>query len=244
MQLTKDIYLIGSGQYGISHSTDCSVYLIKAGPELALIDSGSGIAPASLIDNVEEEGFDPHQITHLLLTHAHADHAGGAKVLQQELDLQILVPEGTSNLLASGTEQELGLDIAKRSGVYPEDYDFPHCRVDHTVKDGDVISVGRYDIQALRIPGHSPNSTCYQLRGPDRNSLFSGDVVFFQGEIGLLNCAGSTLAGYRQHFHKLMDLDFEGLFPGHKVFVLRDGKKHVEQAGKALRQLAVPPTFF
>ena len=99
-------------------------------------------------------------------------------------------------------------------------------------------------MKTVKVPGHSPHSSCYLMEGKQANSLFTGDVVFFGGEIGLLNCPGSELAGYRKYFYRLLNFEFERLFPGHKVFVISGGKKHVETAADSLRQLSVPKTFF
>ena len=58
MKITDNIFLVGSSQIGLSHSYDCSVYLIDVGNELALIDVGVGIEIEKIFANIKEDSFD------------------------------------------------------------------------------------------------------------------------------------------------------------------------------------------
>jgi glyoxylase-like metal-dependent hydrolase (beta-lactamase superfamily II) len=74
--------------------------------------------------------------------------------------------------------------------------------------------------------------------------LFTGDVVFYGGAIGLINADGSSLADYRRDLPKLSELKVDMLFPGHSVFVLRNGQKHIDRALKKLTDFVLPESFF
>ena len=80
MQLSESVYIVAGGDHGlgISEAYDSTVYLLDVGSELALIDAGCGIDPGPTVENIERHGYDPAGITHILLTHCHADHAGAA----------------------------------------------------------------------------------------------------------------------------------------------------------------------
>jgi len=43
-----------------------------------------------------------------------------------------------------------------------------------SIRDGDMVTVGGFEVRALHTPGHTPGSTCY-VSGP---FLFSGDTLF------------------------------------------------------------------
>src|SRR3981081_3153401 len=80
MRLSERVHLVGSGSNGfdLTDAYDCHVYLIDGGEELALIDVGAGMGAEAILDNARRDGFDPARIRHLILTHGHGDHAGGA----------------------------------------------------------------------------------------------------------------------------------------------------------------------
>lgn len=51
-------------------------YLLAGKDELLLIDPGPGSTLEALLDGLREAGFDPQELTHILVTHVHLDHAG------------------------------------------------------------------------------------------------------------------------------------------------------------------------
>ncbi len=243
MKILDNVYLVGSGQIGLSHPFDSHVYLIDGVDELALIDSGAGVNVDLLFSNIERNGFNPERITKVILTHCHADHSGGCKEIKIRTDARVYIHQDGAELIEKGKEQEIGLAIAKKSGGYSPEYTFSPSKVDHRIKDGEIISVGRVKLKAIHTPGHSQDSTCFHIDQGPCVILFSGDVVLFQGKIGLLNLPGSSLQGYRESFHKVASLSCDALLPGHGVFVLKYGKQHIKKAFLALRKLSPPPNF-
>ena len=62
------------GGFDLSHRADCCVYLVEAGDELVMIDSGAGPSLDRIIENVSKLGLDPDRINHVIATHCHIDH--------------------------------------------------------------------------------------------------------------------------------------------------------------------------
>ncbi|MEM3873117.1 MAG: MBL fold metallo-hydrolase [Nitrososphaeria archaeon] len=243
MKIVKDIYLVGSGQIRLSNPMDCHIYLIDGGNEFALIDAGVGLNTELIIENIRNEGFDEKNIRYLLLTHTHADHAGGCKKFKETIGCKIITSESEGRMLEGGSEEELGLDVAKRSDIYPKDYVFEHCKVDQIVKHYDIIRIGKYSIRAIIVPGHSKESVCYLLDQNGYKILFSSDVVFFGGTIGLGNWPGSSLEEYRKNIGKLSNLSVDALLPGHFMWTLKDGQAHLNKAVENLKLAWVPPAW-
>ena len=81
MRLTEHVYLVGGGLlgFGLSDDFDCHVYLIDGGSEMALVDAGAGITIEPILRNIAFDGLDPARLRNILLTHAHADHAGACR---------------------------------------------------------------------------------------------------------------------------------------------------------------------
>lgn len=77
-----------------------------------------------------------------------------------------------------------------------------------------------------------------------RRGLLSGDVVFYGGRLGIQNLEGFSFDDYRRDIHKLAELEIDMLLPGHGVFILQRGQKHIERAIRKLGDLVMPETFF
>ncbi|MEW5814198.1 MAG: MBL fold metallo-hydrolase [Spirochaetota bacterium] len=243
MRLSSSVYLIGSGLYGLSHKFDCSVYLVECGDELIVIDAGAGCNPDKIIENVVKDGLEPAKLSRLFLTHGHADHAGGAHYLRERYGVQVYIGEAEAEMVEQGDEVDLKLEVAKKSGFYSPEYKFTPCAISVRLHHNDSISIGSLVFKALHVPGHSRGSFCYLVDLSEGRAVFSGDTVFADGVIGMLNCDGSELSDYRRYIHRLADRNIKMLFPGHRVFVLEDGQQHVDQAVESLGRLFLPRNF-
>lgn len=224
MRLHPRIYLVGSGELGLSDAWDCHVYVVDGGSELALIDAGSG-RPASfemIRRNLHDDGLDVARIRHIILTHWHTDHARGAAGWRAELGAQVYLPEIERELLERG-----------EAGIIP-------CPVDVGIHHGDRIAVGDLTLEAIQVPGHSTGICAYLLEVDGYRALFAADIVFQNGLIGLINHAGSEMAPYREFLPRLANLRVDALLPGHLLFVLRNGQQHIDLALAQMKRGFVP----
>jgi glyoxylase-like metal-dependent hydrolase (beta-lactamase superfamily II) len=242
MRLSESLYVVGGGAngLGISETYDSAVYLLASGSQLVLIDAGCGIDPAPVLANVEDAGRNPSQISHVLLTHCHADHAGAAAFWREHTGAGIAASEEEAPLLEAAAEEQLGLVRARADGSYPSDYRLRPCPIDVRLRHGEAIGVGNLSFTPIHVPGHSRGSICYLAEIDGRRCLFSGDVVFCGGWISLLNCPGSSLADYGAHITRLSNLDVDALLPGHFGFTLGMGQSHIDRAVAELRGLWPP----
>ena len=137
----------------------------------------------------------------------------------------------------------MGLDVAKRSGIYPQDYVYEHVEPDVLVDPDQKLRLGKYVARVIELPGHSRGSVCYLVDGGGCRMLFSGDAVFHGGTIGLGNWVGSSLEDYRRCIHRLSGLGVEALFPGHFLWTLRGGQAYLDTAVENLGLAWVPPNW-
>ena len=243
MKVTDEVYIVGSGNsgLGISNGYDCHVYLVDGGSELALIDSGVGLDTHRILENIAREGLSIERVSRILLTHAHADHSGGSAKLKAKTGARVALSVEEADFLSRGNEEELGLAFARRTGWYPPDYHLEPCPVDVALEDGQTVVIGDLELTAISTPGHSRGSVCYLMKGKDgKRCLFSGDTVFLQGYISLLNAPGSSVQSYREGIRKLAHLDINSLFPGHLGFCLDGGQGHIDKAIAAFEDLRIP----
>lgn len=242
-RLTDHVYLVASGDLALSHYADCNVYLLVDAAGCALIDAGAGYRPDVVVDNVRAVIDDLSRLRLILVTHAHADHAGGVQAFKQAAPhVRVVASAPEAELMARGTDEATGLATAMASGIYPPDYVFKHTETDVVVEHRQVLQLGALTITALVTPGHTKASTCYLVQGAGPLTLFSGDEVSWGGLMRLMNLPGSDLKDYGEGVQRLANLGVEALFPSHGQWTLRNGQGHIDQLIASFRGHALPPT--
>jgi glyoxylase-like metal-dependent hydrolase (beta-lactamase superfamily II) len=247
VRLTERVYLVGSGASGLALTDryDCHVYLLDGGDELALIDVGAGMGVAEIMVNVRADGFDPDSIRHIILTHAHGDHGGGAAHVRAVLGnrAQVYLHRDSADFLREGNEEAISLNVAKEFGIYPPDYCFEPCFVDIEFEEGQTLQVGDLELEVVETPGHCTGHTSFVMRHKDRAYFFGGDLVFFGGRILLQNIYDCDLQAYFSSLLKVADLGIDVLLPGHGGLTLSQGQRHIDAAVGHLKEGLVPPNL-
>jgi glyoxylase-like metal-dependent hydrolase (beta-lactamase superfamily II) len=242
MKLTQDVYLVGGGDYGfnLSHRLDCHTYLIDGGSELALVDAGFGPGTDRILELVRGDGFDPARISKILITHSHADHAGGSAPLKRATGAELYAGKEAAPAIRVADADQIGLNWAKTFGFYPSDYEWEPAEVENEFGDGDRIRVGELEVEILATPGHCTGHYCMRLVGRDRSYLFSSDCVFWGGAIILQNVPDSNLQQYAASCNKVAELEFDALLPGHHVISLENGRRHAQAAANEFNRIGLP----
>lgn len=238
MRLSDSVALVGSGDARLSSRYDCNVYALAAPEGTIVVDTGAGETVPALLDRAEE-AFGP--VTHVLLTHAHADHSQGGPACRDR-GITLIASEETGRLLESGTETELGVDVARASGVYPTEYSFENFGLETTFSAPGEITVAGREFEALRVRGHARDHVVYLTVEGDRTLCFIGDVIDADGRISLLNVPGSSLKEYRADIDSLAGRDVDRLFPGHGLPMLEGGQEPIDTAIEALSGMGSPPS--
>lgn len=243
MQISQHVYLVGSEQFGLSHPLDCSCYLLDGGSSLGLIDAGLGLGVDDIIANIRAAGFEPEKLTHILITHAHAGHWGGAVELRNRVGAQVWVHEfGAPAMMNIANDPGIQKNIQFKR--YPAGFAPQPCPPDRTFTDDEVITIGNLELRIVLVQGHTKDSVCMLLKDSEKRALFTGDVVFYGGKLGLLNLEGFSMDDYRRDIHKLANLRVDMLLPGHGVFTLSRGQNHIRRAIEKLSDFVLPDTFF
>lgn len=174
-------------------STNC--YVVRDGDEALVVDTGapSDEAACALETALREIGVDKAN-ARFFLTHLHLDHAGlvnrvalpGSAVYASKTDLDAMhgahQGRGSAPLLRTLAMEGVGVGEAQeyveasRFATGPDLFDDRRFDV-RFVEDGDVLHVGRFALQVVATPGHTPGHL--SLFQPDAGILFGGDHVLF-----------------------------------------------------------------
>src|SRR5919201_3704238 len=76
-----------------------AAYLIRSGDAVVLVESGPGSTRPGLEAGLTKEGLPPRDVTHLLLTHIHLDHAGAAGWLARQGAEVYVHPVGAPHMI-------------------------------------------------------------------------------------------------------------------------------------------------
>jgi glyoxylase-like metal-dependent hydrolase (beta-lactamase superfamily II) len=169
-------------------------YLLEEGGRVTLVDAGLPAYRSQLEPALREIGRDLEDVEAIVLTHAHVDHIGFAKLLQDERGTPVYVHEGEAPQARTGrapeTEgswvtaalryrraREVVFHIARNGGARPTKL----ARV-QTFVDGEVLDVPGHP-RVVHTPGHSPAHSV--LHVPDEGAVFAGDAL----------CGWSTVTG-------------------------------------------------
>jgi glyoxylase-like metal-dependent hydrolase (beta-lactamase superfamily II) len=155
-----------------------SAYLLEA-DEPALVETG----PTTSSDNVErglsELGMGPNDLAHVVVTHIHLDHAGGAGTIARRFPrARVWVHDRGAPHLADPTK--LVSSTARTYGEQRMQEFFgtvepvPADRI-HAVGDGDGISLGNRELSVFSTPGHASHHVC--LTDSRTGAVFAGDAL-------------------------------------------------------------------
>ena len=245
MRLTNHVYMVGGGiaGFGISNPHDSNVYLVTDGVSGLLIDAGLGPGTKQIVSNIENDGIDPACIDRVVITHAHADHAGACAALKRTLGVDVCVPQGTKQWMEVADEEAIDLTRAKKAGLYYPEYKLEPVSVDCELSDGDFIQVGSLMLEAIWTPGHTAKHLCFVLRSEGSILAFTGDFVFWQGHILQISTPDASLPDYLASMERFRGFGIDGLVPGHGAITISDGQAHVDKALSAFDRLGIPPNF-
>lgn len=221
MKIHDRIHVVGGGDnsFGLSNRLDCTVYLLDGGQEGALIDAGSGLESEKILENLSAAGFAPSFVRKILLTHAHADHCGGAAALARSCGAAVYAGQAAAEFVSRGDMEAMSVRPAIDSGIYPPDYQVARAQA-RPLNDGAMITVGDLCLRSMDLPGHSDGHMGFCLEYGGKKLLFSGDLVFGKAKISLQKTWDCRLQPYWRSLRRVQDLKIDSLLTGHQAFCL------------------------
>lgn len=175
MQVTGyeiDILVTGYPGKSVCHGSLgwSTIALIRHGDRLALVDVGSFGHRNLLLTALQDRGLSPGDVTDVLLTHSHHDHAIN----------WVLFPKARTVI----AEAEMTWALKEPWGstpvpeLYVKELDLMPTLV--RAEDGDEVFPG---ITMHLAPGHTPGCVVFKLAGPEHDVIFTGDAAKNRAEL-------------------------------------------------------------
>jgi ribonuclease BN (tRNA processing enzyme) len=166
---------VGTGTVSPSLRRVCAGHVVNAGDVNLLLDCGSGV-----VHGFERALVDWMAITHVAITHFHADHISDLAFLifawrhgaerPREIPVEIIGPQGIDDLVTR-------LANAFGSWVREPGYE---VRVREIAPDEHVELGGHVRLGAFKVP-HTEESIAYEIVHDDQRLVYTGDTGFDAG---------------------------------------------------------------
>ncbi|RVT86566.1 MBL fold metallo-hydrolase [Rhodobacteraceae bacterium CCMM004] len=182
------------------HGTN--TYLVGTGGSVAVIDPGPD-DPAHL--DAVLAALDGARVSHILVTHAHRDHAPLARPLSRATGAPVLA---FGDARAGRSDRMIALaGAAALAGGEGVDADFAP---DTTLADGSEVAGEGWTLTALWTPGHMGNHMCFALG----ETVFTGDHVMGWAS-SLVSPPDGDLTDFMESCARLARHSARRFLPGH-----------------------------
>lgn len=170
------------------------VYFLKTPGGLVMVDSSFYRHRDAILAGLCDHGLNPRQIILGVVTHVHADHAGGMGWWAREYGFPVLAHEITALAIESA-------DPLSTYAVLPYvTEEFIPCPVTRRVRHGDCVDLGGVQLAITAAPGHTDGGI--HVRCGDY--LFVGDTLFADGAVGWIDVHwGSNPVDYLETLERL-----------------------------------------
>jgi len=205
--------------------------ILIAEEELTLIDTGLRGSARHIISFVRRLGRSPEEISLIIITHNHLDHAGGLAELKQFTPAKVVLHKAD----ISADESRLPLPPLgeKLLRIPPFSLFRPFVcvkanEVDIPVEGGEVFSpLG--GLEVIHTPGHTPGSI--SLFSPKKRLLMVGDALnrFYRNIRLPPKMVSTDLAQAIDSVKRIARLDFDILCFGHGKPITKDASARLKQ---------------
>jgi len=139
-------------------------YLLETDTAVAVVETGNNHSAGRILSVLAHRGRRPEEVSHVIVTHVHLDHAGGTGMLMQDLPNATLVvhPRGARHMIDPSR-----LEASARAVYGDEEYERQHGTLIGVpeeriliMEDDGELHIGRRKLQFIDTPGHARHHFC------------------------------------------------------------------------------------
>jgi metallo-beta-lactamase class B len=187
-------------------------------------------APDEIAGGMKKLGLDPKKVKYVIISHAHADHDGGAKFLQDTLP--------GAHLVYGGPDWDAIDKAANHAGGKP--------KRDTVAGDGMKFSVGDASVQVVSTPGHTPGTLSFLFEVKDNGKPlriayvggtaipFNSDAAYYDGYIASVKKMAKAAADFGATALLSNHTEFDNaVYKAHTAAGRKKGEPNPFEVGKA-----------
>ena len=146
-----------------------------------------------------DRALEGRSVSHVLVTHHHADHSPLAKPLAEKYGCKVY---GYSLQTHEAHDDTVQLEAGHDLNFKPE----------VEIRDGHIIKGDGWTMETIHTPGHTSNHLCFALH--EENTLFSGDHIMGWSTSVVVSPDGH-MGDYLNSLNTILDRDFDIIRPTH-----------------------------
>ncbi|WP_037600907.1 MBL fold metallo-hydrolase [Streptacidiphilus rugosus] len=224
-QLAPNVWRIPAGPFDFVNA----FVLLDDDGQVTLVDTGMASSGGRIEAGLALAGKGLSDITRIVLTHAHGDHAGGAARIAEQSGAGVSIHEIDAPFAREGKAPPrdqstfLGRMVSKQDAKKPA---FPPVIIGEEFKDGDVLPIAG-GLRVVHTPGHSPGHVA--LLAETTGVLITGDSIWnIRRMKWSVKAFCQDIRLNRQTAHVLGELDYQ-------IAAFTHGKHVSEQAREKVR---------
>lgn len=232
MRVTNNIYILSGSYYSAvnNSATLGEVYGIRTPQGVILIDCGKPITGLVMLKETLSY-FDVNEpITHCIITHAHIDHCGSAKELQDAGTIIIVGQEDAAYCTNGGV---WGLNTP-----FDKEQAYPAFTPNIMITGDQTFEINGILFEFIKVPGHTLGSIAIRITLDGKTVLFTGDILQPDGMyLNSINFGWKGDPSYNRQMTvdsmmKLMQFETDMILPGHGKLCLRNGTSLLRHAAQ------------
>jgi len=201
-KITDHIYYVGT--------RGLASYLLVSNGQAILLDGTLAENVKPIEDNIKALGFRLDDVKIILSSHAHYDHVAGIAQLKHSSGAIFMAMEQDVPALESGIpESDTNYGVVR----------FPAIKVDRTLHDGDVVTLGDLRMTATLTPGHTKGCTTWSLMdsdtGAQRQVIFPCSISVAGNYLVRNKVYPDIVQDFRTSFERLDAMKADIVLPSH-----------------------------
>jgi len=163
---------------GMVREQMAACYLLETGTAVAVIETGNAASADRIMKVLRFRDRQPEEVSHVIVTHVHLDHAGGAgRLLQMLPEAELVVhPRGARHMIDPSRLEASARAVygdRKFDAMYGALLPVAEDRV-RVMEDGGRLRVGQRELVFMDSPGHARHH--FTVWDEETSGWFTGDT--------------------------------------------------------------------